>query len=82
MPSRFIHHVDTATTLHKLRGMFKRIFGCLKSLFWTKLSCKATSIPTIIGSVLAQIRFIFYFDEGWPLFVEAAWDYQNLQNIR
>jgi len=65
MPSTFIHHVDTATALHNLRGMFNRRFGCLKSHFWSKLTYKATSIPRIIGAVLAHIGFVFYFPEGW-----------------
>ena len=32
------------------RDMFNSMFGCLKSPFWRKLSCKATSIPRIIGA--------------------------------
>ena len=63
MPSTFIHHVDTATALHNLRGMLNRTFGCLKSHFRTKLCCKATSTPRIIGAVLAHIGFLFYFPE-------------------
>jgi hypothetical protein len=62
--------------------MIKGMFGCLKSLFRTKLICKGTYTPTIIGAILAQIGFIFYFPEGRPVFVEAAWDYKSLQNIR
>jgi hypothetical protein len=34
--------------------------GCLKSHFLTKLSCKATSIPRIIGAGLAYVGFVSF----------------------
>jgi hypothetical protein len=78
----FIHHVDTTTALNDLTGMFKQRFGCAKLHFRSKLSCKATCIPRIIGASMVHIGFTYSFSEGRPAFVEAAWDYQNLQNIR
>ena len=45
MTSTFIHHVDTATALHNLRGMINCTFGCLKLHFRSKLCFKATSTP-------------------------------------
>ena len=57
MPTVFIHHVDTATALQYLTGMFNQKFGCLKSHFRSKLSCKGTSIPRIIVAVLAYIGY-------------------------
>jgi len=61
MPSMFTHHVNTVTALYDLKGMFNQRFGCLKSHFQSKLSCKATSIPRIIGAGLAYIGFISSF---------------------
>jgi len=61
MPSMFKHHVDTATALHNLRGMFNQKFGCLISHFRSKVSCKATSIPRIFDTGLAYIGFISSF---------------------
>jgi len=61
MPAVFIHHVDTATTLQHLTEMFNQKFGCLKSHFRSKLSCKATSILRIIVAVLPYIGYISSF---------------------
>ena len=61
MSTVFIHHVDTATALQNQTGMFNQKFGCLKSHFRPKLSCMATSIPTIIVAVLAYIGYISSF---------------------
>jgi len=41
----------------------------------------ATSTPGIIGAVWHTLVSFLHFSEGRPVFVEAAWDYQNLQNI-
>jgi len=58
MPTVFIHHVDTATALQHLTGMFKQKFGCLKSHFRSKLGCKTTSIPRLIVAGVAYIGYI------------------------
>ena len=66
MSSTFEHQTDTATTLHKLRGMFHQRFGCLKSQFLSKLSFMATSIPRINDASLAYVSFISTFHWRLP----------------
>ena len=47
-------------------------------------NCVARPLPFLESLVQIWHKLVsfLHFPEGRPVFVEAAWDYQNLQNIR
>ena len=61
MPFTFTLHVDTATAPHNLRGYTTPGLAVSNHTFDQSCLAKVTSIPRIIGAVLAKIGFVSYF---------------------